>query len=408
MSFQLSSHDRTNLRKAYALRFCDGLVTATLAFAIPVLIYSITHNVKLSGISFMLEWLPRVVAIPLAGPLVDHFGSRQVFFVTSLGRCLFAISVAVGLLIAPHAWVNIVLFGILAGMMAQASFVAAEHMGMALTKGDAHKVQAAQVTIDQAVLVLGPLLGGLLVASGRLVLFGFVAQVSLASFGIARKVHVSHVVAERLHMIRDLTTGFRILAGNRTLLYLSLGLAGTNLLFALIITMTPAFLSQHFQLGSGSVSLVWTCAAICSIITTVFVGKLVDKIGIVTIGLWSTVGLCFVAAVIGFSQSFVIYVVVVAGFMALDSAGSVFLRHARVMLIPKDKYGVTIGAMVLALLVPYPIAGGLVALLPFRDITWILVISAGVTLATIMICFNTIDREQLTTKTSLRLAPEVK
>ncbi len=390
------SDTTANLRKAYALRLSDGLVTTTVAFAIPVLIYSITHNVKLSGISFMLEWLPRLVAIPIAGPLVDHFGSQRIFRVTSSVRTLAALAALVGLVLAPNAWTIILLFGIVSGMMAQASFVAAEHMGMSLTTSEAHKVQAAQVTIDQAVLVLGPLLGGVFLAIGKPSVFGFVAVLSLISLGITRKVVVPHETRQqKLQISRDLFSGFQILGRNRTLLSLSLGLAGTNLLFALIITMTPAFLSQHFQLGNNKVSLVWTIAAICSVVATTCVGRLVSKVGVMAIGVWSLTVACFAAGMLGFSHSYYIYVAIVAVFVSMDSAGSVFLRTVRIKLIPKDKYGVTVGAMVLALLAPYPIAGGLVAVLPFRAISWVLVVSALFTLGTVALCFRSIDRTEI-------------
>ncbi|MGL4505652.1 MAG: MFS transporter, partial [Aeromonas sobria] len=60
-------------------RMLSGLGDQILQFAVPLLVYRSTGSIALSGLAFFIEWLPRLISLPLAGVFADRVGGRRVY-----------------------------------------------------------------------------------------------------------------------------------------------------------------------------------------------------------------------------------------------------------------------------------------------------------------------------------------
>jgi hypothetical protein len=368
------------LLHTFALRFTDSLTSTTLTFSAPLLVYAATHNATWSGISFLLQWLPCLTALPIAGPLVDQFGPRRMFIITDSARLVIVLLTMAGLTLYPRAWLLIVALAVSSGILARMSFVAAEHLGRSAGKRQmATHIQAVQVGIDQSVQVIGPMLGGLLLLLGQRVVLGSIATMAAASVLLALRLGTTPRAASTVSIAsiaHRLGDGFRIMTTKRQLFFTVASTAASNLLLALITAMTPAFVAQRFHLGSSSVGILWSTGAIASIIPLVGAGLLIKRWGVMRIGRFATLGCCAAALLAGTSTTFVTYAIAVGAFLCMDCVVALFLRAMRAELVPKEQFGSVVGATLLVLLLPYPVAGALLALVPFHLMGALLACSA--------------------------------
>jgi MFS family permease len=355
---------RSDLYQAYTLRFADSLATNTLVFALPLMIYTATQSLAWSGLAFLIEWLPRLLSIPAAGPLVDRFGSKRIFFATNIARLVALITTFIIFTLQPGWWPILIAVGVVNGILGQVSFVAAEHLGVSVpTKKSAHHVQSVQVGIDQTVTVLGPMLAGLLLLLGNTMLFlglGILTLISIFLAGQLRQTKKDPGV-QSLSLFTGFRQGMTVIASSKTLQYVVLGTVAFNLLLAFITVMTPAIVKGQFHGTDGNVSILWTAGALLSIVAVGIASRIMTKTGIVMIGTISGIIASIAIAVASTASSFTMYAVCVALFIAMDGVYAVYIRTARAKIVPLEQYGVTVGVIVLLSLIPFPLAGLLVA-----------------------------------------------
>jgi hypothetical protein len=82
-------------------------------------------------------------------------------------------------------------------------------------------------------------------------------------------------------------------------------------------------------------------------------------------------------------------------FLAMDASYAVFIRTARARIVPQEVYGTTVGVIVLLALVPYPIAGGLVAAVPFKNISILLIACTALTAVLSCLSFARMDHRTI-------------
>lgn len=144
------------MTRSSLMRASDALATQTATYAIPLLILVTTGSTALTGVALLLEWLPRLVAFTLGGPLVDRFRADRVFRTAALARTLLCAAAAAALALPPAAdtaaTVVVMTVGAAGGLLSQASFLAVETLGAHASRragADAHRVQSVQIGSDQ-------------------------------------------------------------------------------------------------------------------------------------------------------------------------------------------------------------------------------------------------------------------
>jgi MFS family permease len=147
------------LRAYILVRFVSLVAEHVATFVIPVAIYLETRDVRLSGLAYLLQWLPQVIALPMLGHLADRFAIRRQFVGLDLLRA--------GLAVTIPFWSNEVAMMAMIGLLGLASghnlvvmeTFLARHCPPALIPATQARVRTAY----QSAVVLGPALGGLLI-----------------------------------------------------------------------------------------------------------------------------------------------------------------------------------------------------------------------------------------------------
>ena len=377
MTSMPSFHTPTGgLPRTYLMRAADALASTTATYAIPLLVLVTTGSTALTGLAFLLEWSPRLVAFTFAGALVDHWGAGRIFRTTNLVRTvLVALAAAVLLALPPSGTATtcvVLAFGAASGLLAEVSFVAMETLGAEASRqlGDAaHRVQAVQTGIDQGAMLVGPLLGGLLVLAGPTALL---TAVSLAALTAAVTTSGGAVVPEYRPVPSSLMTGWATLRRTPALAWLVGGLAASNLASGVLQAAAPITVVRHFGYSTTAVGAVWSTAAIASLIAVWASRRAIDRFQVWPVGAVAAAVSTAACLTTALAPSFPVYTAAVALVMASEGALTVVLRTLRARLIPRQAFGSTLAVTIILVLLPLPLAGALIAAVPTAELAHLL------------------------------------
>ncbi|MEU9074520.1 MFS transporter [Kitasatospora sp. NPDC048538] len=409
-----SAADRDWLLRCYVLRATDSLAAAVVMYAVPLLVLTLTHSAGWAGLAFLLEWVPRLAAIAGAGPIIDRCSPRVAVLATSLLRGGAALATIVGLAAGAGPWLVLV-FGVTAGMLAEAAFLANEAVGAEASRraGErAHRVQSVLTGTDQAALLIGPMIGGLLLLAGPALLLAAVAILSTVTATVAASVRTHrphlHIVSDPVarHPLASLATGMGTLRRTPALAWLVGALACVNLASGLLQVSAPVTVTRTLHHSSAAVGAVWSIAAALSLAAVALAHRAIDRWGLLTVGTASAAAMCTATLASALAPTLTFYAAAVGLLMAGEGAVTVVLRTARARLIPERAFAATLATTVLLVLAPLPRAGLLVALWPAGHLPLLVAVTGLAVSAGTFACFrglrahravwaNTDDGEQL-------------
>jgi hypothetical protein len=386
------------LAPLYLMRCADALATATATYAIPLLVLITTGSTALTGVAFLLEWTPRLTAFTFAGSLVDRWGAGPVVRCTNFVRAVVVALAGSVLFFLPSAGtaatVLVLTFGSVSGLLAEVSYVAVETLGAEAGRplGDqAHRVQAVQAGIDQGAVLVGPLLGGLLIAGGPSVLLAVVALLALTAAATTRS---GVLTPDRPREAGSLLTGWRTLRRTPALAWLIGGLAASNMAIGVLQAATPITVIRHFHYAAASVGMVWSAAALASLLAVVAARRAIDHWQVWPVGAVAAALSTTACLGVALAPDFAAYLAAVSVLMAADGALTVVLRTLRARLIPSAAFGSTLAVTIILVLLPMPVAGALVAAVPIAGLPHLLLactVLQGVVLAA---CFGGLRRHR--------------
>lgn len=356
------------------MRASDALATQVATYAIPLLILTTTGSTALTGIAFILEWLPRLTAFAVGGPLVDRYRTDRVFRAATVGRAFLTAGAAVALCVLPASGtastVVVMTVGAATGLLAQVSFIAVETIGAQASRraaAQAHRVQSVQIGIDHGALLVGPLLGGILLLGGPAVLLAVVAALSAAAAVSARQDSTNHAV-DMGHgaaaVLTGLSTGWRTVRGIPALAWMVAGLVASNLALAVTQASAPIIVVTGFGRSSLAVGAMWSTAGVVALGVVAASRKVIDRWGLWPVGAAAAATACVGCLVGALAPDFVTYAAGIGVLMAGEGALTVVLRTLRARLIPAAVFGSTLSVTIVLIVVPMPVAGALVAVLP--------------------------------------------
>ncbi|MGW2657411.1 MFS transporter [Streptomyces sp. NPDC001478] len=366
--------------RTYLMRAADALASATATYAIPLLVLVTTGSTGLTGLAFVVEWLPRLGAFAFAGSLVDRCGAGFVFRLSNLVRACVIAMVGGVLFALPGSGGTttgvVLVFGAVSGLLAEVSFVAVETLGAATSRrmGEhAHRVQAVQTGIDQGAILIGPLLGGGLLLVSPSLLLAVVALLALSA-----AVSTTHDVdsVDRRTEPSSLRTGWATFRRTPALVWLVVGLAASNLATGLLQAAAPIVVVHQFRYSTAAVGAVWSAAAVVSLVAVWASRRAISRVGIWPVGLVAAAvatAACLAAAL---APNFAAYTVAVALVMGGEGVMVVVLRTLRSRLIPTSAFGSTLAVTIILMLLPLPLAGALVALVPAASLSHLLLACA--------------------------------
>jgi MFS family permease len=345
------------------IRFFSTFGTQIVLFAAPLIVFKYTESIAYSGLSFSIEWGIGMLALPLAGVLSDRFGGARLFMLSDFMRVVACVSCF--LLLANFPGNVFLIVSVSAGVLAfclNTAFVALESaLPRYMPVHDLHKAQSLLQTIDQLSLLLGPVAATLLFALvGEMTLYLIAAgafSVSFATFFLFRPISEVSANARVQSPLANLQSGAAILFGDRRLVLLCVYGILVNLVSCALLSIGAAMVTGTYGLPESYFGLLNVIAALATIALMFLVPTLKSVLSMRALGLISTLGVAAGGFIVSFATGYWIYAGGFALAVAADAMAGVYLRTERVMYIPKDHLGKTLGIMVLVIVLSYPLAG---------------------------------------------------
>lgn len=385
-----STADPPLVRQSF-MRATDALAASITACAIPLLILTTTRSTALTGIAFLLEWLPRLTSFAVGGPLVDRFRADRVFRTVTTVRALLIATAALALAWLPAAGgaatAVTMATGAVGGLLAQASFVAIETLGAHASRraGDqAHRVQSIQIGVDQGAQVIGPLLASLLLMAGHTVMLLAVAALSAAA-AVSTTTHTIAMSHEPFAPLANLRAGWHTVTSIPALAWLITGLTASNLTLAITQASSPIMILTSYDGSALAVGTVWSTAGTVSLGGIAASRRAIDRFGLWPVGASAALIACVACLGAALAPNMVAYSVAITMLMAGEGAMVVVLRTLRVRLIPETAFGSTLSVTIVLIILPMPLAGALVAALPAAALSGLL-LACTVTQGAVMAC----------------------
>jgi hypothetical protein len=353
---------RTNL-----LRATDALGTAIAQYALPLIVLAITGSVSHSGIAFIAEWLPRIAILPVAGALVDRIGGRTILLIASLLRGVLTLGAIGLLLLYPQQWWTVIIFGAVGGVLAEFSFLSCEVIGTQVQPGhDVHRVQARQMQIDQAALLIGPLCAAALVAQHPVAALVAVAFLSLATTCGAPLLTVGSPQLDEetpQSPLKSMAVGWRMLR-TPVIAWIAVVMGAVQILVALLLAAAPGIALHQYQKAETDLGTMWTAAAVVTLLATSITRRGIDRWGTAPLLIPSGILLAAASVAAGTVGTFAAFAVAATAIVAGECAANVVLRTMRTLVIPGHALGATVSVLWVIGLLPYPLAGLVVAVVP--------------------------------------------
>lgn len=366
-----------------ASRFASLLADKILLFVAPLIIYTSTGSAALSGLAFAIEWIPRILSLPIGGSMSDHYGGGRVYRIADgvrAGACLVAALLTLHIPEACYLVVT-VLMGVSAFFYAQA-FIAMEATLPSLAgKKRLSSIQSLLQGVEQTSMLLGPAMAALL--------FSWLAPTDLlwvvgGLFGIstclvwpyAKRTPKKAEAIDSRRFWSDFVLGAKFLFGEPILRRL-LGFSITiNLIVAVGVATGAALTIGEFHQPPAHYSYLQVSVGVLAIVTLALIPLLTKYVSLRKLGL-SACGVIIAGGVLMASAE--TFPVFVAGFaMAVSGCSlyNVFIRTERVKWIPKQNLGKVISAMVFMSQLVLPLSGLIVAAYPpvfrLQNLFWIM------------------------------------
>nr|WSX75883.1 MFS transporter [Streptomyces sp. NBC_00899] len=357
-------------RGVYLPRAADAGAMATAAYTLPLLVLATTDSPALTGTAFALEWVPRLASFGRAGALVARHGAGQVMRIAAIVRALVlvaAIPVLAGAGEGTAATAAVMALAALVGVLSQFSYVAAETAGAAASQAAArpHRVQGVLLGIDQGAMLAGPAAGAALLQwAGPGWLLGVVAAMSVTAAITVPTGIPTPGAASSDSGAEAAVSGWATLKSLPVLVWLVAGLALSNLATGTLEAAAPVMVVRNLGHSSASVGAVWSLAAAATLLVVAASRPAVERWGLWPVGAVSAAVAS--AACVGVAQvhRFPAYMVLVAVLMASEAGMTVVLRTVRSQLVTANAFAPTLAVTILILLLPFPLAGVLVACTP--------------------------------------------
>ena len=304
-------------------------------------IYEVTRNPFSLGLIGLAEVLPYFCVAPFAGYLVDHLPRRKLGMTACLGliaTAIMLVAVATGWLPVKGVW-PIYLAVALTGMVrAFLSPVYNALFARVLKREQFARGAGFGTVVFQAGMVLGPALGGVLVAvGGKGLSYGVAAAMAvLALVALASlKVNEPAPPQTRAPIFASIAEGARFVLSNQIMLG-AMALDMFSVLLGGVVAMLPAFIQDILHYGPGGLGILRAAPALGSIAVGLWLARhpLRHNAGRVLLFAVAGFGLCVIA--FGLSRSFWLSAAILVFYGACDGV-SVVVRSTIMQLVTPDE-----------------------------------------------------------------------
>ena len=389
---------RVNHQAFFCSLFIARLADQILLFLVPLVVFQTTRQVSWSGLAFFIETLPRYLVFPFFGALCDRFPPLRLMRLSQAVRALACFGgIAAYALFGGIGW--LIALSAACGVLTSQGLVAREVMlPQIFSTQQIQKVLAYSQLADQLGFVLGPMLAALLLgvwrwesvvaATGVLFLFadaalfvwqrlsGFRAPAQSSAQSSAHSSAQSRTAAAHWTMpLRIALNHVWTLPGLKKVIMLA---AAENLVIGVTLATSAAMVTGLHAQSNRYYAGLQTAGAIATVLVLLTVARAGWPARV--LGLVAFVTICAGGVIAGASASpwgYALGFVLIVGF---DKMFNVYIRSARLQIIPPEDYGKTIGVAILLNNMTQPLAGLLVGVFAARTETGPLIVALSLTM----------------------------
>jgi MFS transporter len=347
-----------SITKYYAMRFASWLCDYLVLFAVPVLAYSVTADVRWSGAAVFFQWGPRLLGLSAAILRLDNIRQRTLMVVADLTRTATALVAGLLMAVYPGAVLPVLMiFAMVVGLCFELTFVGGEKIGLYLVRPEEQeRFQSRLTAFEQAAMVLGPTVAGVVLSFPPPVLM-FVAA---GLFGVSLLMSTSVPAggtAPTSTAKRTLRVTVRSALEDPVLRRIVLVTMGLNYVLALINGAAPQIAFGTFGTSSSELGLIYAASSVPAIVGLLAFHRLTSRVSLSTVGIAVAVGMCLAALGVALAARLWVFAGCLGAFLLLDSFFSVYIRVVRARRVPLENYAATVGLFGMLLIVPMPLAG---------------------------------------------------
>ena len=280
--------------------FVSGLGTQAALVALPYQVYVETRSALLTGLLGAVELGPLILMALLGGALADRSDRRRLLLFDQIGLVAVAAALCAAALSGePHVGLLFVLAGLLAGFGALQNVVRSAIVPNLVAREDMPAALAVNFGLYQLTMVLGPGLGGLLIAAaGVEAAYAADALSCLAMVGavMAMSPQLPLVTGERLPIGRSIGEGLHFVRRSPALLG-SFAIDLSAMSFGMPRALFPILAITVYGAGAEGTGLLFasvSAGAVVAALTTRWLDH-VRKLGRVTIAAVCAWGLAIAA-----------------------------------------------------------------------------------------------------------------
>src|SRR3954470_2847961 len=326
--------DTTALRESKELRslvvgnFISGMGTQASLVALPYQLYVQTKSPLLTGLLGAAELVPLIVMALLGGALADRLDRRRLLLLDQVGLVLIAAALCFAALAGePPVWLLYLLGALLAGFSAVQNVARSAIVPNLVRPALLRSALAVNYGLYQLTMVVGPGLGGLLIAAGGVELAYGVDAVSCAAMVLgvlAIRPQPPHREQDEpeVNIRRSIADGLRFVRRNRALLG-SFAIDLNAMAFGMPRALFPVLAVSVYHAGAAGTGLLYasvSAGATVAALTTRWIEH-VRRLGLIVIAAVTAWGLAITLAAAVPSLWFAAAMLALAG--AADSISAV-------------------------------------------------------------------------------------
>ncbi|BBH54316.1 MFS transporter [Fluviispira sanaruensis] len=350
-----------------------------MVYGIPILVFQLTGSMSASGMAFAIEWIPRLIAMPLSGAAADIFGPRRLLLSSDIVRFMLTLLAGFILLFPLNSISTIALiFGILGGAVGffhEMAFVSFESLAPRLVSlHDLPKLHTLLQGLDLGTQIIAPRLAALL-----LIIFSPTAFILCLSFIFlssflfssqskliknASLDDIKNIDFKILHKLtlQQLSEGILFVLKSKNILALIAISIAMNFSIGIVLSGSAGYLKEGLGSTAQMAGVLGTAAGVLGLIGFIIIPYYLKKFSLISLGFLGVV-LFFICNIsIPMAHNFWLYGLLYAGLFLADGFYTVYMRTVRVTLIPKDVFSSAIGIILLLNFIFMPISGLALAL----------------------------------------------
>jgi MFS family permease len=324
--------DVSSLRESRDLRLVvlgnlvSGMGTQATLVALPYQIYVETRSALLVGLLGAVELVPLIVSSLIGGAIADRMDRRKLLLINQVGLVLAAGGLAAAAFTGhPPVALLYVLAGLLAGFSALENVVRAAIIPTLVAPSQMRSALAFNYGLYQLTMVVGPGLGGLVIAAlgvGAAYAADAVSCLAMVFAVIAVSPQPPGHVEAHTTIRRSIADGLRYVRGNQALL----GSFAIDLV-AMTFGMPRALLAELavsvYHAGAAGTGVLYSAVSVGATAAAILTGWLshVRRLGLIVI--WAVVAWGTSIALVGLAGSLWLAALLLAVAGASDSVSAV-------------------------------------------------------------------------------------